>query len=96
VKGDGIYSKTLYLDMEGGYSENYESSGIYLVFPHPYIIHSTTPRLEVCDYKNYVQTYNETLPNYARFVEETFNEMWNVIRNNGFDEDFQCRGGSAE
>ena len=96
---DELYTKYLYLDMQGGYDDNVTGSGISLVYPYTSPDYASVPKLNLCDYENFVETYNSTLPNYTGFVSTVFGELWKAVEDAGLygneTGQFTCESGSA-
>jgi|GEM_PF-3959089 len=90
VENDQLYTDYLYLDMQGGYNDNVTGSGLSLIYPYTSPDYAQTPRMEICNYQNFVESYNETLPNYTAFVNTVFDVMWQAIRDSGLDQKFSC------
>jgi len=94
-EGDGLYTKYLYLDMQGGYSENVTGSGLSLIYPYTSPDYAQSPKLELCNYQNFIDSYKDVFPNYTEFVRIVFEEMWKAVRDAGLDAQFTCDAGSG-
>jgi hypothetical protein len=92
---DGLYTKYLTLDMQGGYDENVTGSGLSLIYPYTSPDYAQSPKLELCNYQNFIDSYKDVFPNYTEFVGIVFEEMWKAVRDAGLDAQFTCDAGSG-
>jgi hypothetical protein len=90
VANDQLYTKYLLLNMDGTVSANVTGSGLSLIYPYTSPDYASSPKLELCNYQNFVDSYNGTLPNYAGFVETVFGEMWKALNDSGLSSNFYC------
>jgi len=90
VANDQLYTKYLLLNMDGTVSANVTGSGLSLIYPYTSPDYASSPKLELCNYQNFVDSYNGTLPNYAEFVETVFGEMWKALNDSGLSSNFYC------
>ncbi|ADU97751.1 peptidase C11 clostripain (plasmid) [Thermovibrio ammonificans HB-1] len=92
---DGLYTKYLQLNMDGTVDTNVTGSGLSLIYPYTSPDYATSPKLELCNYSNFVESYNSTLPNYTAFVNTVFGVMWQAVKDAGLDSQFACDVGSG-
>jgi len=96
VANDELYTRYLYIDYDPStVPEERSGSGIGLIYPYTSPDFAETPKLELCNYQKYVETYNSTLPNYTGFVKTVFEEMWKAVEDSGLDQRFTCDEGSG-
>ena len=96
VADDELYTKYLYIDYNPDtVPEERQGSGLGLIYPYTSPDFASSPKLELCNYENFVESYNETLPNYAGFVKTVFEEMWKAVEDSGLDQQFICDEGSG-
>ena len=96
VANDQLYTKYLYIDYDPDtVPQERQGSGLGLIYPYTSPDFASTPKLELCNYQNFVESYNGTLPNYAGFVKTVFEEMWKAVRDSGLDQEFTCDTGSG-
>lgn len=93
--GDGLYTKYLQLNMDGTVDTNVTGSGLSLIYPYTSPDYATSPKLELCNYSNFVESYGQLLPNYANFVGVVFEELWKAVEDAGLDQQFSCDVGSG-
>ncbi len=96
---DQLYTKYLYLDMQGGYDENVTGSGLSLIYPYTSPDYAQLPKLELCDYTNYADSFRELFPNYTNFVSTVFGVLQQAVQDAGLEGDgsgqFVCQDGNA-
>ncbi|MEO2068916.1 MAG: clostripain-related cysteine peptidase, partial [Desulfurobacteriaceae bacterium] len=87
---DELYTRYLNLDMQGGYNENVVGSGLSLIYPYTSPAYASSPKLELCNFQNFVESYNSTLPNYTNFVKTVFGEMWKAFEDTHWNNELVC------
>ena len=96
VANDQLYTKYLSIDYDPDtVPEERQGSGLGLIYPYTSPDFAQSPKLELCNYENFVESYNETLPNYTGFVKTVFEEMWKAVKDSGLDREFTCDTGSG-
>ena len=96
VSNDQLYTKYLYIDYDPStVPEERKGSGLGLIYPYTSPLQASSPKLELCNYQNFVESYNGTLPNYAGFVKTVFEEMWKAVVDSGLSAEFSCDSGSG-
>ena len=96
---DQLYTKYLYLDMQGGYDANVTGSGLSLIYPYTSPDYAQLPKLQLCSYANYVESFGELFPNYTNFVGTVFGVLQQAVQDAGLEGDgsgqFVCQNGNA-
>ena len=96
VSNDQLYTKYLYIDYDPStVPEERKGSGLGLIYPYTSPLQASSPKLELCNYQNFVESYNGTLPNYAGFVKTVSEEMWKAVKDSGLSAEFSCDSGSG-
>ena len=96
VSNDQLYTKYLYIDYDPStVPEERKGSGLGLIYPYTSPLQANSPKLELCNYQNFIENYNGTLPNYTGFVKTVFEEMWKAVKDSGLSTEFHCDANSG-
>lgn len=82
---DELYTKYLVLNMDGTVNSNVTGSGLSLIYPYTSPDYAQLPKLELCDYTNYTDTFKDLFPNYTGFVNTVFGELWKAVKDAGLE-----------
>jgi len=80
VSDDKLYSQYLILELGNGEVDtNITGSGLSLVYPYTSTDYARTPKLNLCSYWNFVDSYSSIFPNYTSFVKNVYSVLWKAL-----------------